>query len=76
MEPAKATDAGSVYGGRGTAFSAVEQNEHCILCLPTEVKLRELSAAQGIRASNSMTEQRTASLAAGKESLSFAVSLV
>lgn len=76
MEPANTTDVGSVHGGRGAVLSGFEQNEHCSLRCPTDSRLRELSAAQGIRASRSMIEQRTASLAAGKESLSLPVSFV
>lgn len=76
MAPANATDVGSVHGGRGAVLSGFEQNEHCKLRCPTDPRLRELSAAQGMRASSSMIEQRTASLAARKESLSLAVSFV
>lgn len=76
MEPAKATDVGSVHGGRVAVLSAFEQNEHCRLRCVAVPRPRELSAAQGIRASSSMIEQRTASFAAGKESLLLAVSLV
>lgn len=74
MEPANATDVGSVHGDRGALLSTLEQNEHCRPRCPTDPRLRESSAAQGIQASSSMTEQRTASLAAGKEPLSLAVS--